>query len=64
MNIILFSYKTTYKVATNYTLYQLVYGLHPLMPIEYVLSTNGGDHRNAKPTRVLTRITKLKNYKK
>jgi hypothetical protein len=34
------------------------------MPIEYVLSGNGGDHKNAKPTRVLTRITKLKNYKK
>ncbi len=27
----LFSYKTTYKVATRYTPYQLMYGLHPLM---------------------------------
>ncbi len=32
--IMLFSYKTVYKVATWYTPYQLVYGLHPLMPIK------------------------------
>jgi hypothetical protein len=41
-------------VATSYTPYQLVYGLHPLMPIEYVMSTISADHRDAKPTRVLT----------
>ncbi len=29
---ILFFYRTTYKVATRYTPYQLIYGLHPLMP--------------------------------
>jgi hypothetical protein len=34
----LFSYKITYKLAIEYIPYQLVYGLHPLMPIEYVLS--------------------------
>jgi hypothetical protein len=32
LSTVLFSYKTTYKVATRYTQYQLVYGLHPLMP--------------------------------
>jgi len=32
-----FSYKTTYKVATWYTPYQLVYGLHPLMPTKYIV---------------------------
>ncbi len=32
LSTMLFSYKTTYKVATRYTPYQLVYGLHPLMP--------------------------------
>ncbi len=34
---VLFLYKTTYKVATWYTPYQLVYGLHPLMPIKYIV---------------------------
>jgi hypothetical protein len=28
---LLFSYKTTYKITTGYTPYQLMYGLHPLM---------------------------------
>jgi hypothetical protein len=28
----LFSYIIAYKVTTRYTPYQLVYGLHPLMP--------------------------------
>jgi hypothetical protein len=28
----LFSYITTYKVAIGYTPYQLMYGLHPLLP--------------------------------
>jgi hypothetical protein len=57
----LFSYRTTYKVATSYTPYQLIYGLHPLMPIEYVLLVISGDHIDAEPTIVLTtRIIKLK----
>jgi hypothetical protein len=50
---VLFSYKTTYKVATRYTLYQLVYGLHPLMPIEYIILVHGGDERDNTPMRVL-----------
>jgi hypothetical protein len=29
---VLFSYCTPFKVVTNYTPYQWVYGLHPLMP--------------------------------
>jgi hypothetical protein len=58
--IVLFSYRITYKVITRYTPYQLVYGLHPLMLIEYVLLAISGDHKDAKPTRVLTtRIIKL-----
>jgi hypothetical protein len=32
---VLFSYITAYKVATRYTPYQLLYGLHPLMPIQH-----------------------------
>jgi hypothetical protein len=58
MSIVLFSYKIVYGVAKGYTPYQLVYGLHPLMLIEYVLSTINGDHKNEKLPKVLiTRIT-------
>jgi len=47
-------------VVIGYTPYQLMYGLHPLMPIEYVLPTINGDHINAKPTRIPTvRIIEL-----
>jgi hypothetical protein len=43
LSIVLFSYRTTYKVVIGYTPYQLVYGLHPLMPIEYIIPIAGGD---------------------
>jgi hypothetical protein len=57
---LLFSYKSTYKVATRYTPYQLVYGLHPLLPIEYIVPIVGGNERDSTPMKVLTsRITKL-----
>jgi hypothetical protein len=47
-------------VAIGYTPYQLVYGLHPLTLIEYVLPTINGDHKNVEPTKVLTtRIIEL-----
>ncbi len=37
-----------------------IYGLHPLMPIEYVMLAISGDHKDVEPTKVLTtRITKL-----
>jgi hypothetical protein len=56
----LFSYIITYKVATGYTPYQLMYGLHPLMPIEYINLISGGEERNSTPMRVLTsKITKI-----
>ncbi len=42
MSIVLFSYRTTYKVVTSCTPYQLVYGLHPLMPTKYVLLAISG----------------------
>jgi hypothetical protein len=55
-----FSYKTTYKVVIKITPYQLIYGPHPLIPIEYVLLAISGDHKDVKPTRVLTaRIIEL-----
>jgi hypothetical protein len=56
----LFSYKTTYKVTTRYTPYQLVYGSHPLMPIKYIMPIAGGNERDSTSMRVLTsKIIKL-----
>jgi hypothetical protein len=58
---VLFSYRIVYKVATWYTPYQLVYGLHPLMSIEYIVLVVCGNERNRNLVRVLTsRIIKLK----
>jgi hypothetical protein len=49
------------KVVIGYTPYQLVYGLHPLMPTEYIVLVVGGDKKNNTPMRVLTsKITELK----
>jgi hypothetical protein len=53
ISIVLFLCRTTYKVVTCYTPYQLVYGLHPLMPTQYVLPAISGDHKDVKPIRVL-----------
>ncbi len=61
LSTVLFSYQTTYKVATSYTTYQLVYGLHPLMPTKYVLLATSGDQKDEKSTKVLT--TKINNQK-
>jgi hypothetical protein len=56
------SYKTIYKVVARYIPYKLEYGLHPFMPIEYVLSAFNGDHKDVNHVRVLTsRIIKLEN---
>jgi len=46
LSTMLFSYKIAYKVATRYTPYQLVYGLHPLMPREYIALGVGGNKRD------------------
>ncbi len=51
----LFSHRTAYKVATWYTLYQLV-GLHPLMPIQYIMRIVGGNERDNTSMRILTNI--------
>ncbi len=59
--IVLFSYKIAYKVATRYTPCQLMYGLHPLMPIKYIVPIVGGDEKNITQMRVLTsRIIEFK----
>jgi hypothetical protein len=34
--IVLFTYIITFKVGTCHTPFQLVYGLHALMPIQYL----------------------------
>jgi len=45
---VLFSYKTTHKVATWYTPYQLVYGLHPLMLTNFIMLIVSSKHRFKK----------------
>jgi hypothetical protein len=53
-----FSYRTTYKVAIRYTPHQLMYGLHPLMPIKYIILVASGDERDNTPMKVLiNRVT-------
>ncbi len=65
LSIVLFSYITAYKVAIGYTPYQLVYGLHPLMPTKYIVPIVGGNERDSIPMRVLTsRITELEKLQK
>jgi hypothetical protein len=55
-----FSYKSTYKVATRYTPYQLMYGLHPLMPTKYIVPITGRNGKDSTPMIVLiSRITEL-----
>jgi len=60
MSKMLFSYKTAYNVATRYTPYQLMYGLHPLMPTKYIMLVVGGNERDNILVKVLTsKISKL-----
>ncbi len=54
MSRILFSYRTIYKVGTSHTPFQFVYGLHPLLPIEYMLPYKLGENRNPQPIKVIT----------
>jgi hypothetical protein len=55
----LFSYTTIYKI-TWYTPYRLVYGLHELMPIEYMVPITGGNERHNISIKVLiNKMTKL-----
>jgi hypothetical protein len=56
----LFSYRIAYKVATRYTPYQVVHGLHPLMPTKHIIPIVGGDEKNSTLVKVLTsRIIEL-----
>jgi hypothetical protein len=38
--IALWAYRTAYKVSTQHTPYELVYGLMPLLPIEFIVTIN------------------------
>jgi len=53
---VLFSYKAAYKLVIWYTPYQLMYGLHPLMPIEYIVPVTSGDERDNTIVKVLISI--------
>jgi len=43
-----------YKVTIRYTPYQLVYGLHPLMPTKYIVLVASGNQRDNTSVRILT----------
>ncbi len=62
LSIVLFSYKITYKVTKCYTPYQLVYRLHPLMPIEYIVPLASGNERENTSMKVL--ISKIRELEK
>jgi hypothetical protein len=58
MNIIMYAYWTTFKVTTRHTPYELVYGLHPLMPTKYVLPANPQTSKDFSLVQVLaTRLS-------
>jgi hypothetical protein len=61
LSIMLFLNKIEYKIATRYIPYQLVYGLHPLMPTKYIVPVAGGNEKDNIPMKVLiSKIIKLK----
>ncbi len=64
MSTILFSYWTAYKVGTNHTPFQLVYGLHPLLPIEHLLPSRPGDNKYLELVRFLiNRLSELEKLR-
>jgi hypothetical protein len=65
LSTILFSYRTTYKIGTSRTTFQLVYGIHSLLPTKYMLPYNPGENKDPQLVRVLTsRLFELKKYKR
>jgi uncharacterized membrane protein len=60
LSTMLFSYIIAYKIVTWYTPYQFMYGLHPLMPIEYIVPLASANEKDNTPMKVLTsRIIEL-----
>jgi hypothetical protein len=60
---ILYAYYITFKVTIKHNLFQLIYGLYPLMPLEYMLFlSNSYLDKNFSPTHVLiSRMAKLEH---
>jgi hypothetical protein len=54
MSTILISYKTTFKVGTNHTPFQFVYGLQSLLPMKYPLPSKPGQNYYPTHARSLT----------
>jgi hypothetical protein len=61
--MILYVYQTSFKVTTQHTPFQLVYGLCPLMLIEYLLPMiNSHPNQDFFTTHILTNhMTKLEH---
>ncbi len=53
MSIVLFSYWIAYEIGTGQTPFQLVYGLHPLLPIKYLLPSKLGENKDPQHVKVL-----------
>ncbi len=65
MSTILFSYRTSFKVGTSYIPFQLVYELHPLLPIEYLLPSKPRQNHDPTHVRIITnKLSKLKKLEK
>jgi len=49
------------QTSKGFTPYELMHGLHPLMPIEYIMPIASGNEKDSTLVRVLTsRIIELK----
>ncbi len=60
MSIILFPYRTTFKVGTSHTPFQLIYGLHLLLLVEYLLPFKPLQNYDPTFVKVLTnQLSKL-----
>jgi hypothetical protein len=60
LSIMSFSYIIAYKTI-RYAPYQLVYGLHPLVPTKYIMLITSGNHRDNTSVKILTnKVSKLK----
>jgi len=55
MSIVLFYYTIVFKVGTSHTPFQLVYGLHPFLPSEYLLPSKLGYNHDPTLVKVLTK---------
>jgi hypothetical protein len=48
MSTILISYKPTFKVGIGHIPFQLIYGLHRLLPMEYLIPSKLGQNYDPK----------------